>query len=53
MRLLLARLVWAFDMEAGGEKPLDWKTLRNYFLVEKKPVEVRLTVRMSRTMAAP
>ncbi|MCJ1248520.1 hypothetical protein MMC30_005738 [Trapelia coarctata] len=45
MRLVLARLVWAFDMEAGGGKLVDWKTLKNYFLVEKEPVLVRLTVR--------
>jgi len=45
MRLVLARLVWAFDMTAEGKKPMDWKMLKNYFLVEKEPVVVRLTVR--------
>lgn len=46
MRLILARLVWAFDMEAGDGKSLDWTTLKTYVLVQKRPVSVRLKARV-------
>lgn len=44
MRLILARLVWAYDVETTG-KSLKWAELRTFLLVEKKPLEVRLRAR--------
>lgn len=41
MRLILARLVWAFDIEGSGEA-LRWEDLRTFLLVEKKPIMVRV-----------
>ncbi|KAI1407946.1 cytochrome P450 [Hypoxylon sp. FL1857] len=50
MRLILAKLIWTFDFEAGSR--LDWETLRTFLLVEKKPIEVKIKVRegLSSTM---
>ncbi|CAG8950112.1 hypothetical protein HYFRA_00008347 [Hymenoscyphus fraxineus] len=44
MRLILAKLVWAFDLEAEGEI-LKWEGQRTFILVEKKPVNIRIRVR--------
>ncbi|TAQ86122.1 hypothetical protein B7494_g5556 [Chlorociboria aeruginascens] len=46
MRLILARLIFAFDIEAS-DKPLKWKELRTFLLVEKKPIEIRLRAKNS------
>ncbi|KAI0838521.1 cytochrome P450 [Hypoxylon sp. FL0890] len=43
MRLILAKLIWTFDFEAG--KGLDWESLKTFLLVEKKPIEVKMKVR--------
>ena len=47
MRVIVARIVWAFDLEAKGPKEewLDWTTLRTFLVVEKKPIEVRMIIR--------
>ena len=47
MRLIVARIFWAFDLEAKGTKDqwLDWKSLRTFLVVEKKPVEVNMRIR--------
>ena len=44
MRLILAKMVWTFDMEVPekGKKVLDWAAQKTYVLVEKKPFEARL-----------
>ena len=44
MRLIAARIVWAFEVEAEGE-PLAWAERKTWVLVEKKPVEVRMRMR--------
>ena len=44
MRLILARLVWAFDIEETGKSP-KWDELRTFILVEKKPLELRFYLR--------
>ena len=44
MRLVLARLVWAFDIEETGKSP-KWDELRTFLLVEKKPLELRFHLR--------
>nr|AVY05535.1 cytochrome P450 monooxygenase [Nodulisporium sp.] len=43
MRLILAKLLWTFDFEAGNR--LDWENLKTFLLVEKKPIEVKMRVR--------
>lgn len=46
MQLILARMVWNFDISAADEsKILDWNTLETQLLVQKKPVMVRLKIR--------
>lgn len=40
MRLVLAGLVWAFDIEAVPEA--DWAQQKTYLVWQKKPFEVRL-----------
>lgn len=47
MRVIVARIVWAFDLEAKGAKEewLDWTSLKTFLVVEKKPVEVRMKIR--------
>lgn len=46
MRLILARLLWNFDISiADPANPLHWNSLKTYLFVEKKPVMVRLKPR--------
>lgn len=45
MRLVLSKLIWAFDMAAVPEKQIRWEDLRTFLLVEKKPIVVRLRSR--------
>ena len=46
LRLVLARLVWAFGLGVPeGQKGLDWRTLKTYIIVQKEPVWVRLRMR--------
>ena len=40
MRLTLASLVWAFNIEAVRE--VDWTQQKTYLVWQKKPFEVRL-----------
>ena len=44
LRLILARVIWAFDWEQAG-RITQWERLKCFFLVEKEPVEVRLKMR--------
>lgn len=44
MRLILASLVWAFDIEAV--RALDWAQQKTYLVWEKEPFEVRLQRRV-------
>ncbi|KAA6408750.1 MAG: isotrichodermin C-15 hydroxylase [Lasallia pustulata] len=41
MRLIIARLLWTINVESAG-KSLKWTDLRTFFLVEKKPLELRI-----------
>lgn len=46
MLLIVARIVWNFDISmADPSKPLDWRKLKTFILVQRKPVMVRLKVR--------
>ena len=44
MRLVLARLVWGFDIgmpedrEENGKGRLDWRSLKTFIVVRKEPV---------------
>ena len=44
MRLILARLLWNFDIAVPheGQKVMSWASQKTYVLVEKKPFEIRL-----------
>ncbi|PWY90972.1 cytochrome P450 [Aspergillus heteromorphus CBS 117.55] len=42
MRLILAKLLLAFDFKAIDGKRLQWEDLRTFLLVEKRPLEVRV-----------
>ncbi|TVY78561.1 Versicolorin B desaturase [Lachnellula suecica] len=43
--LILAKMVWSFDIEAVSGRTLDWMTQKTFIVVEKKPVKVRLRMR--------
>ena len=45
MCICLARVLWAFDLEAKGGTGLDWTTLKTFMIVQKQPIEVRIRVR--------
>lgn len=45
MRLMLAKLIWNFDMSLVPDKRLRWEDLRTFLLVEKKPVVVKMSLR--------
>lgn len=46
MQLILARLVWNFDLSmADPENPVDWKRLKTWAVVQKEPIMVRLRER--------
>ncbi|KAK4461218.1 cytochrome P450 [Cladorrhinum samala] len=46
IRLILAKLLWAFDIEAAaGKEKVAWEELKVYMFYDKKPVWVRLKVR--------
>lgn len=45
MRLILARVLWNFDIAVPneGKSVMTWASQKTYMLVEKQPFEVRLT----------
>ncbi|KKK19147.1 hypothetical protein ARAM_001416 [Aspergillus rambellii] len=45
MRLILAKLIWTFDMASIEGKRVRWEDMRTYLLVDRKPVNVRITLR--------
>jgi cytochrome P450 len=46
MRLILAKLLFTFDLEAVAGKQFRWEELRTFLLVEKRPIYVRLKARV-------
>ncbi|KAI9697357.1 MAG: hypothetical protein M1820_007863 [Bogoriella megaspora] len=42
MRLILARVIWAFDLEPGRSGLLDWNSLRAWGATEKQSIMLRL-----------
>lgn len=50
MRLILARLLWSFDItsiEAGGKSNPVWESQKTYMLVEKSPLCLKFRLRHS------
>ena len=52
LRLILSRMLWNFDIGAirgsdGAEKIVDWTKQKTWVLVQKEPLEVRLTCAQS------
>ncbi|KAI0396320.1 cytochrome P450 [Xylariaceae sp. FL0594] len=47
MRLVLAKLLWRFDVKAAPGEALEWETLRTFLLVEKKPIMVHMGIRQN------
>ncbi|KAL3475356.1 cytochrome P450 [Aspergillus californicus] len=45
MRLVLAKLVFAFDFAVIEGQRVRWEDLRTYLLVERKPINVRIKLR--------
>ncbi|KAL4796818.1 cytochrome P450 [Aspergillus venezuelensis] len=45
LRLILAKLVWSFELETVKGEEIKWEELRTFLLIERKPVNVRLTLR--------
>lgn len=48
LRLILARMIWNFDIETakdsnGKLKTLDWTKQKTWVLIQKEPLEVKLT----------
>lgn len=40
MRLVLARLVWRFDLTVAPGRQVDWNQLKTYVVVEKKAINI-------------
>lgn len=45
MRLILAKLVWMFDFAVIEGHCVRWEDLRMYLLVERKPINVGISLR--------
>lgn len=45
MRLILAKLVWAFDISVDPDRIIDWTKLKAMMTVEKEPMFLRLKKR--------
>jgi cytochrome P450 len=47
LRLILARVVWAFDLEQANNPSgvVDWASQRTFTVIEKKPFDVKMVVR--------
>ena len=45
MRLILARLVWNFDLSMAPGKQINWMELKMYIIVQKEPIRVRIRPR--------
>lgn len=45
MRLVLARLVWGFDLTVGPGRPINWTDLKTYVVVQKEPIWIAVNVR--------
>ena len=46
MRLVLARLMWNFELSVAPGKQLEWMKQKMYIVVQKEPVRVRIRPRV-------
>ncbi|RDL42506.1 Uncharacterized protein BP5553_02485 [Venustampulla echinocandica] len=46
MRIVIARILWAFDLHEHGKR-LDWTSLKTLMIIQKQPVQIKLTIRKS------
>lgn len=45
LRLVLARLVWTFDLDTASGQQVNWLDLKTYIVVQKKPIQIRIKLR--------
>lgn len=45
MRMVLAKLVWHFDMDVVEEERVHWPSIKTYMVPEKRPVKIRFKAR--------
>jgi len=45
LRLVLARLVWTFDLKTAPGEQINWLDLKNYVVVQKRPIKIRIKLR--------
>ena len=45
MRIILARLLWVFDIAEEEDKGLDRESLKTLMIVQKEPLELRIKLR--------
>jgi hypothetical protein len=46
MRLLIAKVIWSFDISMIENKPFNWDSLKMMMLVEKAPLWLKLQRRV-------
>ena len=46
LRLVLARMVWSFELEMAPGRGLEWMKQKTYIVVQKEPVRVRMRRRV-------
>jgi hypothetical protein len=47
MRLLVAKVVWKFELAMAKDKPFSWETLHKMMVVEKRPMWLEVRERKS------
>lgn len=45
LRLVLARLVWNFDLSAAPGKQIKWMDFKTYIVVQKEPIRIVIKAR--------
>lgn len=45
MRIVLARLVWKFDLSVAPGKQIDWNELKTFVVVQKEPINIAIKPR--------
>lgn len=45
MPIVLARLLWAFDVAEEEGKGLDWDSQKTLMIIHKEPLELRIKLR--------
>lgn len=45
LRVVLARLVWNFDLSIAPGKQINWMDLKTYIVVQKEPIKIMIKAR--------